>query len=333
MKRARARLPLWTKLLLVFLLLCTILSVSLTLLLRFAEGEAAEGELPAVWEYRLCAVLDERFEPRYPAGSLLLLHPQEEYRPGDAVLAGGQDGILVTLHHVGRQRAEGIPVGGTAELTEVSLDAIAGSVTCGIPALGSVYDWMTGGMGLLLFVLVPGVLTLVWIAVMLCLSAKRRAASPTKAAEPRKAASRPRQGSYEPFDLFEEPVELDYLRQSIGEEEPAAPEVPSPAQEEQPPEPEPQPEPKSESEQATGDPALASEFAPAYLHRDVSHSLEELRESLRQSAPAEVDILGDVAVGMDEKQQRSLEQIGEFDPDKVIAEIKRKNALYQSRLP
>lgn len=77
-------------------------------------------------------------------------------------------------------------------------------------------------------------------------------------------------------------------------------------------------------------------FEPDYLNRNIGESLEQLRQSLQtvKRPGSEVDIvIGDQPAGLDKEKQRRLDQINSFDPDKAIAEIKRKNALYESNLP
>lgn len=75
-------------------------------------------------------------------------------------------------------------------------------------------------------------------------------------------------------------------------------------------------------------------FAPPYLDRGTERSLEELRASLREERRKNVVdiVLEEQAAALSEEERARLDKISALDPDRVIAEIKRRNALYEQSI-
>ena len=255
MAKGKISLPIWTKLVLGFLLLISLSSSACVLFLNIQHAAAEDkNALPSFNGYRYLAVTDDRFGQKYAAGSLLLLQPKNAYQPGDEVVAANRSVedqqlifnkryLLLQLQTVDKLRATGLFIGMPERepLNFLSYE-IVGSVTHIVPHVGAVYDLMLGAPGYLLFLLLPLMLSIIWIIVMVNLSARRQAdperygisveeaaaeemapppeslfidepKAPLEEEEPEPPVPSPD----ESFDLFEEePAELEYLRESVS---------------------------------------------------------------------------------------------------------------------
>lgn len=420
MAQRQRRVPVWMKVILVLLAVCTVLSTACWGLC-YMEAQNAEqrGTLPALGGYRYSAVPDERYGPRYPAGSLIVLDAHRDCRVGDTVLwrtSSEQESrlLVVWLEEQTDGLFTGVSVGEDPTAIALQDGEVLGVICRVLPVLGTVWEWMTSPAGPVMFGVVPAALCVLWGAVMLRCAARRQAARGRK---PHSRPKAPKTGTEpEVFDVFTDPsasqpdslaLQPDSLapqpNPTVPQPNPTAPQpdpsnpssepsVPPPgasaapsgpavppaeeallqAQEAPaaPPESEAVPKPTetagntlADGTQAPAspetDPAAAAprdpaedetvaiytgpadareaeSFEPAYLHRELSGSLEQLRDTLRQTSKPDTEgrsiLSQEDAVRLDSRGRALLEQIQAFDPDQVIEEIKRQNALYSQAL-
>lgn len=346
MRKSPEKLPAWTKLVLAFLLLITLIGLSVTSFLRFEYRTAAsKAKLPSLFDYRYCTVNDSNLLGGYESGSLLLLLPQKEYQEGEHVVALhpiSEEAAniwdrfdLIQLDIIGTRKYRGFSLSEDQHFVAAAPNAVMGRVVYIVPGWGILYDWIVGRWGFLLFMLLPSVLLAVWIAVMAWMSSKRKRTvghaemlpdSPKRPLTKNKLKRREKRlEEPEPFDLFavvDDPI--------VPQENSVLPAYPLVASD--------MTAKKTETASpldVSVEPEQTANFEPPYLHYDIDPTLDQLRQSIRGREQHKTEVSADMAVetcvsDLDAEWQRCLEQINAFDPDAAIAEIKRKNALYHN---
>ena len=187
MAKNKTAVPAWTKIVLAFFLLILLVAGFAVAFLNITYSNAEQNSsMPELAGYKYCPVPNGNYGEKYAAGSLLLIEKQDSYQPGDEVLTINREVnddslvfnkryLLLRLTKLDGQEAEGLFIGKDASPFSFYKYEIIGRVSHIIPFAGGIYEMMLGLPGILLFLLLPIVITTIWIIIMVNMYARRQA--------------------------------------------------------------------------------------------------------------------------------------------------------------
>ena len=108
-------------------------------------------EIPSVFGYSPVYVLSGSMEPAFSAGDMIIIHPRNQYEPGD-VVTFYSEGELVT-HRITAESLEGFTVKGDANNVQdeelVRPSDIVGKQVLVLPRIGSIALFFRTGKGMI----------------------------------------------------------------------------------------------------------------------------------------------------------------------------------------
>ena len=125
-----------------------------------AIAKAAGNPLPTVLGWGNAVVLSGSMEPELPVGSLLWIHKQDRYNPGDVVTYVEENGALVTHRLVSITGDTAVTKGDANNTADAPIDVkqLRGKVSAVWLGVGNILLFLKSPIGILLFVICGGLI-------------------------------------------------------------------------------------------------------------------------------------------------------------------------------
>lgn len=128
-----------------------------------AIAKAVGNPIPTVFGWGNAVVVSGSMEPELPVGSLLWIHKQDSYFPGDIVTYAEENGTLVTHRLVSVDADTAVTKGdaNNAEDSPIDVKQIRGKVTAVWPGIGNLLLILKSPAGILILLLCGGLILFV----------------------------------------------------------------------------------------------------------------------------------------------------------------------------